>query len=233
MTPTATAEIERLAREAPAGPWYTTERDDCVTVDAYDGDVDGDGRHIVVHETICMVEDGRLQQETAAYIAAVSPDVVLGLIAEHRAAVERAEYAENALHEEGINAEQYADEAYTTNPDGTSVLWSERAQEANSFAMHWKARANTAEAALRAAEAERDAARADRDSHQRIGIAAMASLTECAKFLEIFEDTVWDWHINEQSSKRAAATKLRVDEFNAVLARARAALQSTSAKEDG
>lgn len=60
---------------------------------------------------------------------------------------------------------------------------------------------------------------------------AVACLAECVKLLEIFEDTVWDWYVNEQSSKRAAARKVQVDEFNAVLARAKQVLAHPPARD--
>src|SRR5690242_13563064 len=92
-SPTATAEIERLAREASPGPWRDTPfhwgRADVLTSAGQSGkpagSVNGIRMDIVASD---------LSFKDAAYIAAVSPDVVLGMIAEHRAALEKIARAE-------------------------------------------------------------------------------------------------------------------------------------------
>lgn len=87
-------------------------------------------------------------------------------------------------------------------------------------------------AALRAAEAERDGLRADRDSHQRVAIAAMEALApfaDAANHMEKCRDDRPLWIALNTGWAQREHVPLTVGD----LRRARAALQSTSAKEGG
>ena len=72
MTPALVAELRRLAEAATSGPWRVNSR-------AVEGPEDDDGYSSVV----AYVEDEHTDEWAAnvRYLAAVSPDVVLGLLA--------------------------------------------------------------------------------------------------------------------------------------------------------
>lgn len=90
-SPTATAEIERKAREAESGPWRAVGRtrnsgyERLLTIMTERGDA--------LHGNQLSGKDGtsiKAAEANAAYIAAVSPDVILALLAAlHAAEAER------------------------------------------------------------------------------------------------------------------------------------------------
>ena len=128
-SPTATAEIERLAREATKGPWGYEEGITPFYNDADGYSCGGDGTgyceiyQLDENNNALWNEHGEpvfvdvFSVPNAAYIAAVSPDVVLGILAALRAAEAERDEARAAL------------EAWTTTPIMAAYYnWSVAAQ---------------------------------------------------------------------------------------------------------
>ena len=73
MTPNKLDELERLAKAATPGPWEIRETHHAGTC------VCSAPPGVKWHDVLSYGSD-----EDAAYVAAISPDVVLGLLAEHK-----------------------------------------------------------------------------------------------------------------------------------------------------
>lgn len=127
-----TTDLAALAKKATPGPWLSCECEKLLrTGDAYSADgysTEFSGFEVIGQddEVVHSPDDGIQKPEDAAYIAAASPDVILALIAERDALLERAEAAGDDPHDRwGILNHLggvWSDETFSTDREASAYL---------------------------------------------------------------------------------------------------------------